>query len=225
MKPKFTLLVTGGRELRHHKGLFPTTAGTVFTSLSYTPPYESFEELRKLCRRIRAAERDHTVDTLAIDLTQWIGHTDEDFFTVACKYFHDHTDYRYRFTVEGWDSDRVLPLFAKLRAYLPGRLRRDPTFDSPRYLADYLHTLCPFDREGADALSLLILRKASLHSYDLLGQLAEELKELSGNGIVSHRTIKRYLADPDSILALHLGPTPQPIPTEHRRIFHEKEAV
>ena len=64
----------------------------VYFKLPYVPPCDPFKELRRLILRIRenTGLRANFRGVVAIEVSDWIGHEREEYFTVLLKYLYDH---------------------------------------------------------------------------------------------------------------------------------------
>lgn len=65
----------------------------VFYRMRYVPPYENFEEIRKMILQIRSATgiRSSFKGILAVDISEYKGHEEEEYFSIFLKYLCDNS--------------------------------------------------------------------------------------------------------------------------------------
>lgn len=80
------------KERHARAGSFEGLSPYVYFRMPYVQPCDSFQELRRLILRIRrnTGLRAHYKGIVAIEVTEWIGHEREEYFTVLLKYLYDH---------------------------------------------------------------------------------------------------------------------------------------
>lgn len=66
----------------------------VYFKMPYVPPCESFKELRHLILRVfeNTGLRANFKGIVSIEATEWLGHEQEEYFSVVLKYLYDHRD-------------------------------------------------------------------------------------------------------------------------------------
>lgn len=193
-------------------GLTPS----VYFRMPYIPPCNSFHELRHLILRVR----DHTGlradfrGIVAIEATQWLGHEQEEYFTVLLKYLYDHR--------HSWRTAIILhdckP--AQLQRFTSACVRyMTPTTLSIRLFED-VQALCirirdAFEKNGsrispagasmlAAALARPELKEA--RSLALIHRAAAEVSAYSADpSQVSADTLRDYLLDQNTMLAALAG--------------------
>lgn len=76
--------------------LFTGESPQVFYRLRYTPPYENFHEIRHLILRIRKAAGlcSSYRGIVAIDISEYRNHEEDEYFTVLLKYLYDCSDFQ-----------------------------------------------------------------------------------------------------------------------------------
>ena len=172
--------------------------------LPWTPPYEPFEGIRELQLAARRMG-PFPAGCLVLDLTEWIGREEEEYFEIAVMYLHDHRHlWNYIFLIREREARGCAALFRTLRAFLTGELREDRTFADRETLAAALRDRYLIDRGAADRLSSLLMRPDArmLRSYPRLNALMEELAR---EGAVTEDRIAKALRDPASALHLIAG--------------------
>ena len=127
----FTLLITGSRD-NDRAAEIAAAPGmeTVHCKFSYAPMYEKYGEIKKFQLKLR--DTDYTRGRricCAADLSEWVGHENEELFTVTLKYFHDHRSrFDYIFTVGEHTEDEVREMYFRMRCFMSGRILRDSSF-------------------------------------------------------------------------------------------------
>jgi hypothetical protein len=183
--------------------------------MPYIPPCESFGELRKLILRIRenTGLRAHFRGVVAIEVTQWLGHENEEYFTVLLKYLYDHRDL--------WQGALVLTSCteAQARRFLTAcagivtpRLFDAGLFSRGDRLREVIRRECAgqgkiLSREGAELLTAA-LTDPKLHrarSLSLIRRTAEELAAAAPADNIRPEDVREYLAHPDSLLTMLAG--------------------
>ena len=118
----YTLLITHKRDNDCAARKLVDGGEVVFFKLNYVPLYEKFEELKKLQIRTKTADLFGQGKTcIVIDISDWVGHENEQFFIVTMKYFHDHCyKWAYVFTVEDYSLSKVESMIDVINCYLKG---------------------------------------------------------------------------------------------------------
>ena len=180
----FTLLLLSGLDasVEQMSALAGCTADRVLSfTPQYTPPYDTFAELRRLQLAVRRRSETVPPEALFVDLSEWLPHLAEEYFTVMVKFFTDYP-MRYVFAVRTTGRQEALPLLALLCRYMPGTLVKDETFLSADSLSGYL--LRHSDKltsAAAQMLAMLLLEPESedLRSYRTLSLLLSQFPDIS----------------------------------------------
>ncbi len=209
-KEGFVLLITGVSDNdRAVKELLGSDRPVYFKS-RYTQPYEEFKELKKLLLLVK--EMDCLTDRaeIAIDLGEWVGHEQEEYFVIMLKYLHDQS-YRwsYCFTVGDHSRSEAARLYIKLKTYLSGSIVEDTTLTAAESLSDYLCCRFAFRPDAAKVLAGLLLSREmkTRLSYELVDSVCGELRELTGARGVTVNSLREYLGCEDSLVCMLLGKT------------------
>lgn len=185
-KKDFILLITGSAdndyaaeraadpdlEIVHHK-------------LCYVPVYSEFKELKHL--QIKLRQSDYSFGRkvcCAIDISEWIGHEDDEFFIITLKYLHDHrSGVDYIFTVGEHSKNDVRKLFFKLSCYMSGMIYTDKTFMSRESLGGLIETY-GIERNAAQLLSELVMsdKMDELRTYPVVKMMCDEICAYAGSG-------------------------------------------
>ena len=227
----FTLLALSGRDAaRETIDAFADGGRVLEFTLPYAPPYEDFGGIRELQLAVRRMG-PFPPEALALDLTEWVGHEEEEWFEITAMYLHDHRDlWNFLFLVREREAGDCAALFFTLRAFLVGELREDRTFADPTELSAYFTGHCPIDTDAADRLALILMRPNArmLRSYPRLNALTEELAK---NGRITESRVLEAMRDPSSVLHLIAGRDAEPDhgygkkPVRVERRDYGKEAV
>ncbi len=221
----FVLLALSGRDAaRDTLDAFADGGRILEFTLPYAPPYEDFRGIRDLQLAVRRMGA-FPPEALALDLTEWAGHEEEEWFEIAAMYLHDHRHlWNYLFLVRERDAGDCAALFFTLRAFLVGELREDRTFADPAELAAYLMKHRPTEPGAADRLAALLMRPDArmFRSYPRVHAL---LEELSRGGKITSAKLDEAVKNPASVLHLIAGRDAQFRPVRQERSVYGKEAV
>lgn len=188
------------KELEAHPRSFDGLSPYVYFKLPYVQPCDHFKELRRLILRIRdqTGLRAHYKGIVAIEVTEWIGHEREEYFTIFLKYLYDHRDH--------WQTVMVLNdcKAAQMQKFLTACVR---------YLTPKLIHIRLFE----DAASLFEVLQAAFQkcgkriSHDAASMLAEAMINPALKDVRSLEFIERtvaeviaYSGDPTQITKKHI---------------------
>lgn len=214
------------KEQKARPGDFAGNSPCVCYKMPYVPPYETFRELRNLILRVRehTGLRADYRGIVAVDVSQWLGHEQEEYFTVLLKYLYDHRGrWRAALVLNRSKPDRTRRFLACCARYITPRLFDLALFTGQEALYKVLRDT--FDRLGKpatpEALQLLCqaLKDPALEevrSLTLIQRSAEEAFCFAGDSrTITADTIVRYLTDPCGSLTLLAG----------RPVFHERSVA
>ncbi len=204
MKNDFTLLITGSENNENAaSGLVPAGREIVCFRPAYVPPYGEFRQIKKLQARLGASGymKGRTVGCI-LDLSEWIGHENEEYFILLLKYLHDHRSrISFVFTAGANTEEQTKQLYFRLRCYLRGSIAADMTFLNPGTLCGYIESK-GFAHAAAGILAELIMSDgmSDLRSYPMLDMICGELREFCEcEGTVDEKMTLGYLNNPDSL--------------------------
>ena len=221
----FTFLALSGRDADCETLGALTGGGKALEfTLTYAPPYEEFRGIRELQLAVRRMGA-FPPEALVIDLTEWVGHEEEEYFEIAASYLHDHRDlWNYVFLAREQDGADCAMLFFTLRAFLDGRLEGDRTFADRETLAAYLAKQKSVAPDAADRLAGILMRPGGrmLRSYPRVHAL---LNELSRGGKITAARLDEAVSDPTSVLHLIAGRSAGSRPMRPERSVYGKEAI
>lgn len=195
--PHFTMVLTGAKDndsmvLRYLDGSpdREKECRPLLYKLPYTLPDRKFDGIRRLqAKLIFQPFRDSCEKSrrMAVDLSEWIGHEDEEFLLVFMKYLHDiNRDPTLFFyireilvTVGEADHRQVRRLYRLCTRFLiNGKIREDNLFAQPDRLVDWIRQECPsLDRVTAQVLADMFTRGDHRES---MAELRTVLEDFAG---------------------------------------------
>lgn len=211
---------------------FAGKAPCVYCKLPYVPPCDPFKELRRLILRIRenTGLRANYRGVVAIDVSEWIGHEREEYFTVLLKYLYDHRNlWKIAAVLNQCNSNQIHRFLTGCSRYITPRLFPVRVFEDRdtlcRVIRDrFLRQNKPIGKEAADLLADALSRQtfADVRSMPLIDRAVEETLAVNGAGrVVTVSMIQECLADPCSALNLMAG---MPL-FDERSIAHEDNTL
>ena len=170
MDKSFTVFISGAPDSIQSARAYISNRNPDRTVLSfklpYTPPYEMFRGIRsyQYATRYRPFQSEpHRRCAMILDLSEWLGHENEDYLRVFFKFLHDETgfyDKEYILTAGEADERAIRGLRLLAAEYLPGgQILRDKTLCDPDALREHLEAHYPLESDAADYLARLYLRR------------------------------------------------------------------
>ena len=198
--------------------LFAGKAPCVWFRLRYAAPYEPFEELRELILRVREATglRADYRGIVALEVSEWLEHEQEEYFTVMLKFLYDHSRWWNPVMVLSDGSERQLRRFmAACAMYMTPCLLRMPVFAETAGLETMIREAAArmgrtLDREAEQMLARAVMspRLAGSRNTNLIQRVAQQLSAAVGTGgEISAAQVAGYLRDPDALPVLLAGNT------------------
>lgn len=188
-----------------------TKRDILFFKLRYVPPYE---DLKKMLSELQIKERKKNTFgdniTLALDITEWVGKEDDEYFSVIVKFLSDMSSrWNYIFTVNMTRAECIHPMFRFLRQYMQGDEIKDSVWENKISLEEFLMTSLNYSRSAASFLSDLVLHP-KMEKYrlnDILELITDEIMSVTVNinRPISSEDIKKYLKSRNNIIHLMLG--------------------
>lgn len=188
-----------------------TKRDILFFKLRYVPPYE---DLKKMLSELQIKERKKNTFgdniTLALDITEWVGKEDDEYFSVIVKFLSDMSSrWNYIFTVNMTRTECIHPMFRFLRQYMQGDEIKDSVWENKISLEEFLMTSLNYSRSAASFLSDLVLHpKMEKYRFnDILELITDEIMSVTVNinRPISSEDIKKYLKSRNNIIHLMLG--------------------
>lgn len=188
-----------------------TKRDILFFKLHYVPPYE---DLKKMLSELQIKERKKNTFgdniTLALDVTEWVGKEDDEYFSVIVKFLTDMSSrWNYIFTVNMTRAECIHPMFCFLRQYMQGDELKDSVWKNKISLEEYLMTSLNYSRSAASILSDLVLhpKMERYRSNNILETITEEIMSITVNinRPISAEDIKKYLKVRNNVIFIMLG--------------------
>ncbi len=150
-------------------------------SLRYTPPYETFSEIRRYQLELQKENPLRIAQkSPVIDLTEWRSHPEELWLTIFVEYLSDTSErwiYPYVFTLQDATDPQVQQMYRVLRRIMPGWIQVDKTLKNPHLLSRYIQHSAMLSEVEAEKLSGLLMLPGfrSELSYCFVQQVCEEI--------------------------------------------------
>ncbi len=86
----------------------------------YTPPFKKFEELKKLILCVNAVKglRKEFCGVVMLDISEWLGHENDDYFSILLKFLYDKKDFwKCIFVVNSadeWEKKKIFGTIIKI---------------------------------------------------------------------------------------------------------------
>lgn len=201
---------------RQHPQRFAGKSPCVYFRLRYAAPYEPFEELRQLILRVRDATglRAHYRGIVALEASEWLGHEQEEYFTVVLKYLYDHSCWwQPVMLLSDGAQHRVRRFLAACAAYMTPRLVRMPVFADAAQLENMVQEAAvregiTLHREAGKTLARALMspRLAAGRNGHLIRRVVQQLSDSIGpDGEITLTQVEMYLRDPDALPVLLAG--------------------
>lgn len=204
----------------------------VYFKMPYIPPCDPFKELRRLILRIHenTGLRANFKGVVAIEVSEWIGHEREDYFSVLLKYLYDHRSFwRIAVILNNCTPNQINRFISSCARYITPRLFNVNLFSDQDTLCCMIRQ--EFAQQGktitqdaaelmAEAMARSDLKDA--RSLTLIERSVEETISFAGNSkSVTSDIIRDYLMDPYSTLSMMAG---NPL-FDERSLTFEKESL
>ena len=202
----FTLLLTYGADGVPRLKELVGEENCARCRLPYAQPYEPFHGIRKIQRSLREASLQGPVELMALDLSEWLGHQSEEYFSILLKYLHDQREeIKYLFTLPGNSKQQAFEIFCSLRRFLKGELYEDKTLEDPKLLTEYLMEKGPMEEKAAQLLSQKVISHPSLEfcSYPAIDDLLSEVMACAKGERLTCKELNSYLKSPQCIFTLY----------------------
>lgn len=113
-----------------------------------------------------------------IDLSEWVGHEEENYLDLFFKFLHDYHwsfyEYRYIFSVGNFCEKEIENLFIKASLYLNnGFLKVDDSLTNKKSMSSYLKEKYKVEKNLADELSEILVHK--INGYTQCYMIMEDL--------------------------------------------------
>ncbi len=211
---------------------FAGKAPCVFFKFPYIPACEQFRELRRLILEIQSHTglRACFRGIVALEASEWIGHEQEEYFTVVLKYLYDHREHWQSVLVlQDCSQGQLRRFLGRCAAFMTPRILDECLFSNENRLEEALRK--SFEGRGAtlcrEAGKLLVSAMMSAdckraRSLTLIDRVAEDLLlQCGGRKEIAQRQVRKYLQNPHSILSILSGRVPlqEPWGEEHQEVL------
>lgn len=191
----------------------------VYFKLSYVAPCEKFRKLRSLILLIQEATglRANFHGIVALDVSEWVGHEQEEYFIATLKYLFDHSDHIHAALILKTCTGTKLSRFLRhVCLGVPGvRLKTSPQifFSDSKVLESYCRNYLRQESRTITQQSLTLLTNVLMrqelseaHSLALIDQTLQDLVSAAPNQKrITEVTVQQYLECPNTMLAMMLG--------------------
>lgn len=212
-QPESFMKALAAEEQTHRPDSFTGSQPCVFYSFPYVPPCEPFQELRRLILRIRenTGLQAHFRGVLAIEVSQWLGHTEEEYFTALLAFLYDHPNFdRIALCPGECSPGQLQSLLADCSLFMTPHHIHAGVFEDRQVLQGMLRRELARKERAATREALALLGAAlekkelkSARSLTLLQRVAEDLAALEqSDRSIRLETVRNYLLDPCSTPSL-----------------------
>jgi hypothetical protein len=202
----FVFLVTGKKDNEgiafHYLEKEGYDGARVVFKLDYTAPYHNFTSIRDFQNVIKYRPFEGVNRKMAvaiIDLSDWLGHEQEDYLEIFFKYLHDFKNsfysYEFIFTAGDADEKKMKDLYMLADEYLyEGETVFERTLVEEQALADYLMEAYPFDKKSAEKFAGVFV-KNQVKGFVQLNRCMTELQQKIKPGRRGKITLKEICSD------------------------------
>ena len=191
----------------------------VFYRMRYVPPYESFQEIRKLILQIRNATgiRSKFHGIIAIDVSEYKGHENEEFFTILLKYLYDNTrGCKVILVCSQYTEKDYKRIISRCAEFFPVQQEQLRIYDCERlkYLirSSFEKHKCKVDSTGVELIADILTSEelASYRTLQLIDRIPEEIYTIkmpgkSRNETISQDAVREYFLNPHSPICMLAG--------------------
>lgn len=228
-EPEGFMLHMAEKSREKHPQRFTGRTPCVFYRLRYVPPCENFRELKNLILRIENAKglRANFRGIVALEASEWIGHEQEEYFSIVLKYMYDHREYFHcAMILKDCPQQRLQRFLDAVDVFITPRVLDGNVFSEPARLTGYITEIfgargCPIRRNAAEALAEILGRpnRSKARSLSMIERTADEVIGLSGSPReITERHVERYLAIRSPETA---APVPVSAREERRNAFEQ----
>ena len=188
----------------------------IYYKCKYVSPFNKFGELKSLILKIRAATgmRHSYKGIVAIDLHEWIGHQNEEFFEIILKYLYDHKSlYKYIFTFRDSDREKIKPVYLRCIHYF-----RSAVVDRSIFSDTHISDLTVYIRESfhvhsavCDEQAVKIIadifadkRNKEIKTLERLELIIQDCAEQPGGKKITKKSLIKDLAEGRLVLNMLL---------------------
>lgn len=199
----FVLLVT---EATDDSVIFEASEKPMLHKLNYTMPFNEFWGIKDIQLAVRSFDPFNEGEiVLAIDVSDWAGHEEEEYFISTVRFLYDHKEkWKYLFVLRGASEEAVFDMFLTIRQYMSGRIHKDEKWESEEKLAEYLEKCEMFTPVAADVFGKLVMLEKfdKCRSEAFIHMVAEEIRENSGVKRIGTKEFFDYAESPHGVIRL-----------------------
>lgn len=180
----------------------------VYQKFLYVPPFEHFKELHRLEMQIQKATglRAYYRGAVAIDLSEWFGHEDEEYLSITFKYLHDHRKYwKILFLVGSHTISDIIPMVQTVVQYLCLGFQQICLFQDFSLLKNYIEYSVSVTPQAAFLLAKIFQNTSKVQNYVLLNQILSEISIKAAENKIDCNDLKSYFSDDCSLFSLING--------------------
>ena len=174
--------------------------------LRYIPPYEPFGEIKKLQLLMHRKAKENLQCALTVDLTEWLDHTSEEYFTVTLRFLADFSDeYQPQFLLTNASEKHIQRVLIHLQYFYTVHRVYDRCFENIGETQKYLACNCNIAMATAKELAQYIVQTKFPSSYMLLDRFIDELHAISNGTQITKRTLQQMknIAPPATAMFLN----------------------
>jgi len=174
----------------------------VLIKFSYVKPYENFNELKKIQLHMHRALQNDPSNFLVLDLSEWVYHSDEDFFKITMRFLYDFRSlYRPCFIASMERESQLTDLRDVLAHYFNIEVIEDHCLDREEDMINYLHyCLDNLSDTACKNLTTRILKlPKSSRNYLILDRVVDDINETAEGRKITGRMVEKIF---DSNIAL-----------------------
>ena len=225
-----TLLRTMAEQARQQQPrAFAGLTPCVYFKMPYVQPFDTFRALRSLILRIHenTGLRANFKGIVAIEATQWLGHEQEEYFTVFLKFLADHLEvWQIALVLNGCTSSQLQRFLCACGRYMTPHvverlLFRDKTALQNMIQAEFQRKNVQIIQEAAALCAEAMIRPEfkQVRSLSFIERTLEEIHASNGRRpLLTAGKLKSYLRDPNTGLALMAG---KPLYNERQTIYEK----
>jgi hypothetical protein len=193
----------------NNPGIFEGTDPYAYYKMKYVPPYDSFGELRQLILRIKNSTglRYEFKGIIAIDLFEWLGHENDEYFDVTLKFLYDHRHiWKYIFTFKDAGIEKLNPMFDHAIHFFRIMVIDKCLFNHRDELKKYLKNSfdknnVTYESSAIDILAGIFSDKdaKNIKSYEKIDMITQDIadnspdKKITGTAIVKNLSENRLI--------------------------------
>jgi len=157
----------------------------------YTPPYENFSAIRKMQLLMQRTAAQEVQPALVIDVTEWAGHTSEDYFGAAIRFLADHPSYHPMFLLAGLSDKQNLMMAESLNFIFRIGILKDHCFDVPKEMQKFLSDNFSVSGAAAADIAKLIVQSELPCRYGIIERLMDDLQYFSHTSEITGQHLRK----------------------------------